>query len=143
MVKIAISLNDIVQSQIPSTEKSEEFNGISLHSCGDFEFNFDNLLKYKKLRGLNFGVTETSLGKVIKKFSGKTLIIPHLGMNVDTHFETVLDYIKYVLKNKDEQTCLYFMVDRFIYNDKLGRYEEDNLREIYNFLSARGFARKY
>jgi len=35
------------------------------------------------------------------------------------------------------------MVDRFIYNDKLGRYEEDNLKEIYNFLSVRDFARKY
>ncbi len=28
-------------------------------------------------------------------------------------------------------------------NDKLRRYEEDNLKEIYNFLSTGGFARKY
>ena len=33
------------------------------------------------------------------------------------------------------------MVDRFIYNDKLGRYEENNLKEIYSFLSTGGFAR--
>lgn len=122
---------------LPYNERiSEEFNGISLHSCGNFEFNFDNLSKYKNLKGLDFGVTETPLVKVMGKFSGKTLIIPHLGANIDIHFETVLDYVKYVLEKKNKQTCLYLMVDRYIYKPKLGEYEEADLGKIYNFLST-------
>ncbi|MCJ7652654.1 MAG: hypothetical protein MUO75_03010, partial [Actinobacteria bacterium] len=38
-------------------ELSEEFGGILIHSCGDFEHQIPTLRKVKGLRGINFGVT--------------------------------------------------------------------------------------
>jgi len=84
-------------------ELSEEFGGISIHSCGAFVHQFDNLEKIHKLRGLNFGATETPFEAVWERFNGKTAIIPHMGLNNssgDVHFANTQEYMEHVLSIK-------------------------------------------
>jgi len=84
-------------------ELSEEFGGISIHSCGNFVHQFDNLAKVHNLRGLNFGASETPFEAVWERFNGKTAIIPHLGLNNssgDIHFADTQEYMEHVLRTK-------------------------------------------
>jgi uroporphyrinogen-III decarboxylase len=84
-------------------ELSEEFGGISIHSCGNFVHQFDNLEKVHNLRGLNFGASETPFEAVWERFNGRTAIIPHMGLNNssgDIHFANTQEYMEHVLRTK-------------------------------------------
>ncbi len=84
-------------------ELSEEFGGISIHSCGNFVHQFDNLEKVHNLRGLNFGASETSFDAVWERFNDKTAIIPHMGLNNasgEIHFENTQEYMEHILRTK-------------------------------------------
>jgi len=84
-------------------ELSEEFGGISIHSCGSFVHQFDNLAKVHNLRGLNFGASETPFEAVWERFNGKTAIIPHMGLNNssgEVHFANTQEYMERVLRTK-------------------------------------------
>jgi uroporphyrinogen-III decarboxylase len=81
-------------------ELSEEFGGVTIHSCGNFVHQFDNLANVHNLRGLNFGATETPFAAVWERFNGKTAIIPHLGLNNEVHFGTCREYMEHVLRTK-------------------------------------------
>ena len=96
---------------------SEEFNGILLHSCGDFSHNFNNILKHRNLRGINFGVTEVSFPSVVETFKDKIILLAHIGLNSgekdNIKFNNLIEYIKYVLKNKKERTPLFISVEKY------------------------------
>ena len=84
-------------------ELSEEFGGISIHSCGNFVHQFDNLAKMHNLRGLNFGASETPFDAVWERFNGKTAIIPHIGLNNSSgavYFADNQEYMEHVLRTK-------------------------------------------
>jgi uroporphyrinogen-III decarboxylase len=84
-------------------ELSEEFGGISIHSCGNFVHQFDNLEKVHNLRGLNFGASETSFDAVWERFNGKTAIMPHMGLNNSSgeiYFANTQEYMDHVLRTK-------------------------------------------
>ncbi len=84
-------------------ELSEEFGGISIHSCGNFVHQFGNLEKVHNLRGLNFGASETAFEAVWERFNGKTAIIPHMGLNNasgEIHFADTQEYMERVLRTK-------------------------------------------
>jgi hypothetical protein len=89
-------------------ELSEEFGGIFIHSCGNFVHQLDNLAKVRELRGLNFGATETPFEAIWERFGGKTVVVPHLGLNKDIHFESNRDYLGHVLETKttDRGLCI-------------------------------------
>ncbi|HUS81956.1 MAG TPA: hypothetical protein VM013_01695, partial [Dehalococcoidia bacterium] len=94
-------------------ELSEEFGGISIHSCGAFVHQFDNLEKMRNLRGLNFGATETPFEAVWERFNGKTAIIPHLGLNNssgEVYFATNEEYMEHVLRTKTHNRGLGIIV---------------------------------
>ena len=91
-------------------EISEEFGGVMIHSCGDFTHQLDNLGQVRDLRGINFGVTETSFEAVWERFGGRTAIIPHLGLNNETHFEGNQEYLEHVLKAKTHSRGLCVIV---------------------------------
>jgi hypothetical protein len=93
-----------------ANELSEEFGGLFIHSCGNFVHQFDNLEKVRRLRGLNFGATETPFEAVWERFNGKTAIVPHKGLNKDIHFETKFDYIEHVLQTKSHNRGLIVLV---------------------------------
>lgn len=90
---------------------SEEFGGLVIHSCGNFVHNLDGLAKIKDLRAINFGATETPFSAVAKKFSGQAAIIPHIGLNRDIRFDSVLDYVESVLRQKKTNRGLFIIMD--------------------------------
>ncbi|MFH1929206.1 MAG: hypothetical protein ABIK79_13690 [Chloroflexota bacterium] len=89
---------------------SEEFGGLVIHSCGNFVHNLDGLAKIKDLRAINFGATETPFSALAEKFSGQTAIIPHIGLNRDIRFDSVLDYVESVLRQKKTNRGLFIIV---------------------------------
>lgn len=94
-------------------ELSEEFGGISIHSCGNFVHQFDNLEKVHNLRGLNFGASETPFEAVWQRFNGKTAIIPHMGLNNssgEVYFANTQEYMEHVLGVKTHNRGLGIIV---------------------------------
>lgn len=84
-------------------ELSEEFGGIIIHSCGNFEHQLDVLGKVHNLRGINFGVSETRFEAVWERFGGRTAVIPHCTAEVIVvKFSNALEWIEHVLRVK---TC--------------------------------------
>lgn len=92
-------------------ELSEEFGGILIHSCGNFEHQLDVLNKVHQLRGINFGVSETRFEAVWDKFGGKTAVIPHCTAEVIVaRFKNTLEWIEHVLKTKTSNRGLALQV---------------------------------
>lgn len=91
-------------------ELSEEFGGVMIHSCGSFVHQFENLERVRNLRGINFGVTETPFEAVWERFGGKTAVIPHLGLNNETHFDGNREYLEHVLRTKTHNRGLCVIV---------------------------------
>jgi len=96
---------------LPYTNQlSEAFNGIFIHSCGDFTHQFENLESVHKLRGINFGTTETPFEAVWERFNGVTAIAPHMGLNKDIVIDSQLEYIQHILSVKTHNRGLLITV---------------------------------
>jgi len=92
-------------------ELSEEFGGVVIHSCGNFERQLPALQKVHKLRGINFGVTETRFEAVWDAFAGKTCIIPHCSeQTLVAKFKNAHEWVEHVLRHKTRNRGLALMV---------------------------------
>jgi len=80
---------------------SEEFGGVIIHSCGNFEHQLDVLSKVHQLRGINFGVNEMSFESLYSKFGGKTVLIPHLSSaSIIADYQTAYEWVKHFVSLK-------------------------------------------
>lgn len=110
---------------------SEEFNGVFLHSCGDFSHNLENLSKIKNLRGIDFGVTEMPIENMVEKLADKTLFVCHLGLNTKLHFNDTFEYLDYIFQRRKPDTHLFILIPIFstkgekIPLDKVNKILED------------------
>lgn len=112
---------------------SEEFGGIFVHSCGNFAHNLRVLQEIRKLKGINFGATETPFEEVLEALGGKVVISPHLGLNKETVFPSIPDYLKHLHSAGKNTPFLYILVDAT--NSLLGhdmRWEQEELEAIYS-----------
>jgi hypothetical protein len=92
-------------------ELSEEFGGVLIHSCGNFEHQLEVLAKVHNLRGINFGVSETRFEPVWDRFGGRTAVIPHCSTEVIVaRFRNALEWVEHVLKIKTQNRGLALMV---------------------------------
>jgi len=92
-------------------ELSEEFGGILIHSCGNFEHQLPILQKVHNLKGINFGVTETRFEAVWEAFGGKTCVIPHCSTEVIVEdFKNAKEWVAHVMKHKTTNKGLALMV---------------------------------
>jgi len=92
-------------------ELSEEFGGILIHSCGNFEHQLVNLQKVRGLRGINFGVSETRFEAVWDAFGGRTVIIPHCtAETIVADFKNAYEWVGHVLEKKAGNRGLALMV---------------------------------
>ncbi|HJX60949.1 MAG TPA: uroporphyrinogen decarboxylase family protein [Dehalococcoidia bacterium] len=91
-------------------EMSEEFGGVVIHSCGNFQHQFDNLAQVHNLRGLNFGASETPFAAVWERFGGKTAILPHIGLNKEFPFESHVEFIEHIFRTADHSRGLSILV---------------------------------
>jgi len=111
---------------------SEEYGGIFLHSCGNFEHLLDSFKLIKNLRGICFGASETSYEKIVDKFSGKAVLAPHLGLNNRIRFNSLEDFTKHLMKYKKIDTGNYFQLQDI---NSLG-YGDDAVNKIGSFNST-------
>ncbi len=110
-------------------ELSEEFGGVIIHSCGNFSHQLDVLQKVHKLRGINFGVSETSFEAVWQALGGKTVIIPHCSTEIIVaRFRNAVEWVEHVMKTKTHNRGLALMVMPLI---------GDTHRIIMDWLSGR------
>ena len=92
-------------------ELAEEFGGIVIHSCGNFEHQLGVLGRVHNLRGINFGVSETRFEAVWEAFGGKIAVVPHCTAEVGVaRFANALEWIEHVLKAKNSNRGLALMV---------------------------------
>lgn len=63
---------------------SENFNGISIHSCGNFMHNIDNVLQIPKVLALNFHCNPKEMDpfETMNKLSGKVAVFADLGEKI-------------------------------------------------------------
>jgi len=101
---------------------ADAFNGLHIHSCGNFTFNYENLLKIDKLRGVDMGVTETSYPKAVEVLKDKCLLIPRIGfIGLDriVSLPSTNEYLDYVIHSSDDANIFVF-IDKFGENIDLG-----------------------
>jgi len=92
-------------------ELSEEFGGVLIHSCGNFEHQLGVLEKVHNLRGINFGVSETRFEAVWERFGGRTAVIPHCSAEtIVADFKNAFEWVEHVLKTKTTNRGLALMV---------------------------------
>ena len=92
-------------------ELSEEFGGIIIHSCGNFEHQLPALQKVKGLRAINFGVSETRFEAVWEALGGETAVIPHCSSEmVVAEFKSPFEWVEHVLEAKTHNKGLALMV---------------------------------
>jgi uroporphyrinogen-III decarboxylase len=117
---------------------SDEFGGIYIHSCGNWEHQFESLAKVKNLRGLEFGASEVPYQKVLDRFSGEIVLCSRIGFHQDTKFNGMTDYVKRMLAAAKTHKGLCINVD--ITNGIIAEnWEPTNLHEIYDLFTIEKF----
>jgi uroporphyrinogen-III decarboxylase len=133
-------------------ELSEEFGGILIHSCGNFEHQIPALKKVKGLRGINFGVSETGFEAIWEAFGGKTAVIPHCtSETIVADFKNAFEWVEYVLKKKTDNRGLALMVvpvagdiHKTDLDIALGKKVDPGYTDVSDFGSRiRGLTQKY
>ncbi len=89
---------------------ADEFNGLFVHSCGEWTRIIEKMKNINRLKGVDFGVTETGYTKIEKLLDGKALLSARVGLNFGPdRYETELEYVKDVVsKTRDgSNVCIY------------------------------------
>ncbi len=110
---------------IPYNERiAKAFGGLHIHSCGNFSFNYENIGKIEGLRGVDFGVTETSFPQIVEKLGGKCLLVPRIGgCGRVASFSSTKEYLQYVLEHGNS-------LPLFVFIDKFGDVTREDVEEI-------------
>jgi len=90
---------------------SEEFGGVTVHSCGDWTHQFESLDKIRSLRGLEFGATEAPYERVFGHFAGRTVLACRVGLHRDVTFAGMKDYVGRILRAAPTYRGLFINVD--------------------------------
>lgn len=90
---------------------SEEFGGVTIHSCGNWTHQFKSLDKVRHLRGLEFGASEAPYARVLEYFGGRTVLACRVGLHRDILFAGMKDYVGRVLQAARTFRGLFINVD--------------------------------
>ncbi len=100
---------------------SEAFNGIFIHTCGDFTHQLSNLSRVHKLRGLDLAVGEAPFAPVAERFAGKVVLSMRLGLDKERRFPDIPAWIKYVLQTMPTRRGLFLVVNTWYSSPGSGR----------------------
>lgn len=89
---------------------SDEYGGVFIHSCGNFEQVIDTFDSIRDLRGIDFGASETSYDLLVEKFGGKAVLAPHLGLNRRIVFDSLEQFTESLMTGKKTDTGNYFQI---------------------------------
>ncbi|MBT3272229.1 MAG: hypothetical protein HN368_03665 [Spirochaetales bacterium] len=111
---------------------SEEYGGVFLHSCGNFEHLIDSFDAIKNLRGIDFGASETSFELLEEAFGGTLVLAPHLGLNDRIVFDSLEHYSRRLVEISETNTGKYFQIQDI---NSLG-YGTDVVDKIGSYYSS-------
>ena len=114
---------------------SEEFGGIYLHSCGNWQHQIPSIKKIHQLRGLEFGASETPPEAVFEAFNGKIVLACRVGFNRDYPFVGMADFVRRILKTRKTNRGLFINID--VTNGLTDHnWPETDIDEIYQLLEV-------
>lgn len=116
---------------------------VHYHSCTWTELYFDNIDKLENVKAANWSFgTSDDPAEIIKRFSGKYFLTPHLGLNthkesgitrLEKDIHSAFDLTKYLLDHMLENTSLYFVFQEDLCKDP------QQLKDIFHLMKERGF----
>lgn len=115
---------------------SEEFGGIYLHSCGNWQHQIPSIKKIYQLRGLEFGASETPPEAVFEAFNGKLVLACRVGFNRDYPFTGMTNFVRRILKARKTNRGLFINID--VTNGQTDHnWPETDIGEIYQLLGVK------
>ncbi len=88
---------------------SKAFDGVMVHSCGNFTHNLEVLAGVPGLRMVNFGATEQPVRAAAAALPDEVVLSTHLGLNKDPHFETATAFVEHALDEVDDPRRLWVL----------------------------------
>ncbi|MCL5072653.1 MAG: hypothetical protein M1308_17435 [Actinobacteria bacterium] len=99
-----VAPDNVEEFVLPYLNKiSNYYNGVLLHSCGKWNHNMESIKKTEKLKGIDFGVTETRIEDAYKIFGSSICYALHNSyvavhplkvQNQEKYIENVAEFIK-------------------------------------------------
>jgi len=110
-----ISPNLLKEFIIPYDERiSDHYGGLTIHSCGNYNWNLPVLKKIKKFRALNFSISEINIKDIINIFGNSILYIPHSSdvkippLRIETP-ENFIKKISVIIKENNLPALVYIL----------------------------------
>ena len=127
----------------PCNERlAREFNGLSVHSCGEFAFNFEHMAATEGLYCADMAAGEADFAKAVEVFTPAGIAISiRVGLTKDRTFATPLDYLEYVFDHVQSQTRLFLHAERGWPPPGCEPMGDVPLSQVEAFLAARGITR--
>lgn len=125
---------------------TEAAGPVHYHSCTLLPHYFDNVLKIRNPKAINWSIiVSCDPAEIIKAFSGKTVLAPHIHLNMHKEikdsalakmFRSEYDIVKYLLDNMRDDTTLYLQ----FYDDLVA--DTKKMMKIYKLLDDYGYTPK-
>jgi len=116
---------------------SETFNGIFIHTCGDFTHQLDNLTKVHKLRGVDFAVGEMAFAPVAERLAGRVVLSVRLGLDSQCRFADIPAWVEYVLRTMPTRRGLFLVINTWYSSPGSGKpWTDADLHKVYQLIHA-------
>lgn len=119
---------------------SRAFNGLTLHSCGNWKQHMRSIKKIPGLKAINFGAGEmpmTDIAQVFDTDDCDVKITMHTGLNSPITYHSNIHFIEDGLKTFRHHNRLFFLCWDGSYNP-YHPMEDLTYRELADYLSSRG-----
>ena len=123
---------------------TRELGPLFYHSCTWTDPYFGNIEKLEGVRAVNWSFgTSADPAELIKRFSGRYVLIPHIGQgvhledgitNLDKGIRSEYDLTRYLLDNMQENTSLFIWFQPDLCQDL------EQISRIYRLMKERGYA---
>lgn len=136
---VMISARHMSEFGVPYfNQLSDVFGGIYIHSCGNWLHQIPALEKVRGLRGLEFGASEVPFAPVLEHFGGRIVLACRVGLNKETHFNGMADYISRILAARRTNRGLFIHVDvtNGILDDD---WLETDLQQVYSLILGKQY----
>jgi hypothetical protein len=144
-VNSMISPEQHAEFSVPYINKITESCGpVFYHSCTWTPPYFENIRNVKNKKAANWSTgSSADPALLIREFSGKFMIAPHIGIithteegitNLNKNINNAFELVKYYLDSMQENTTMYFVLHDSIFED------EEMTKNIYRLFVERGYA---
>ncbi len=142
--KLSLITKTDAKSLIYELDSTSGATKIELIDADNNVIYFENIEKLEGVRAINWSFgTSVDPAELIKRFSGKYLLIPHIDRgvhleegisNLNKGIHSEYDLTKYLLDNMEENSSLYIWFQPDLCRDV------QQMKRIYSLMVERGFA---